>query len=344
MKTRPGSPSHSTSDTRVFSNSARREALHFEAPLKNNMISFKVLIDNNDIESFLCQHASDFRDEETLSEMSELLSGYIQMEGDDGNAEIAATISDGCLLVRVCDYSYAFLCPIPIGESASISAAAEEIRKYAIKEELPLTFIDVYEEDISEVSEPFRFAGVHPMDDVGEVFAVVPETEACRLEELPTVRGEKIILNAISEDDTAVYARLCRDSMVNKLYGNDYKEDFGDAPDTAFFGQMSFEVESGISMTFAIRYAGDFAGEAAIFGFDFIGGAKVAIRMLPEFWGKGLGSETLRLILDVARDIDLKRVSTAIKKENTASIAMTRKYMNYVGDENDTALFELKFN
>ncbi len=322
----------------------RRGALRFEAPLKNNMISFKVLVDNSDVESFLERHASEFRDEETRSEMAELLSGYIQMEGDDGNAEIAATISDGCLLVRVCDYSYAFLCPIPVGKSASISAAAEKIRKYAIKEELPLTFIDVYEEDVSEVSEPFRFVGVHPMDDSGEVFAVAPETEARCLESLPTIEGEKIILNAIFEEDIADYARLCRDSVVNRLYGNDYKEDYGDAPDTAFFGRMIYEVESGISITFAIRYAGAFAGEASIFAFDFIGGAKVAIRILPEFWGKGLGSEALRLMLEVARDIDLKRVSTAVKKENISSIKMTGKYMNYVGDENDTAVFEVKFD
>lgn len=307
------------------------------------MISFKILIDDKDIKGFLEKHASEFRDEETRSEMAELLSSYIQMEGDDGNAEIAATISEGCLLVRVYDYSYAFLCPIPIGESSSISAAAEQIRKYAIKEELPLTFIDVYEDDVSEVSEPFRFVGVHPMDEEGEVFAVAPETEARCLDALPIVEGEKVTLDAILEEDTDVYARLCRDSVVNRLYGNDYKEDFGDAPDTAFFGRMIYEVESGISVIFAIRYAGDFAGEASLFGFDFIGGAKVAIRLLPEFWGKGLGSEALRLILGVARDIDLKRVTTAVKKENLPSIAMTKKHMSYIGDENDTALFEVKF-
>ena len=84
-------------------------------------------------------------------------------------------------------------------------------------------------------------------------------------------------------------------------------------------------------------------GEAAIFNFDYVGGAKVAIRLLPEFWGKGIGSEALRLLLEVAKEVDLRTVSTAVKKENTSSIRMTEKYMNYKGDNGDTAVFEVIF-
>lgn len=303
------------------------------------MISFKVLKNEGDVKAFIKENSSAIGTQK--SEIAEMLKSNI--ENADG-AEIAATLAAGCLTLRIYDGEYLFTCPVALSDDAEVFAAADEIRKYAIKEEIPLTFIDVYEDDVSEVCEPFRFVGVHPMDDSGEVFIVVPETEAGQLEELPTVKGEKITLDAISEEDISDYAFLCRDNEVNRLYGNDYKEDFGDASDEAFFQRMSFEVESGISMTFTVRYDGAFAGEASIFAFDFIGGAKVAIRLLPEFWGKGIGSEALDLILGVARDIDLKRISTSVKKENVSSIAMTKKYMSYIGDENDTALFEAKFN
>ena len=92
----------------------------------------------------------------------------------------------------------------------------------------------------------------------------------------------------------------------------------------------------------AIIYEGHFAGEASIFAFDYLGGAKVAIRLLPEFWGKGLGSDSLSLVVKLASEMNLEHISTAVKKENLASIAMTKKHMNYKCDDEDTAVFELE--
>jgi RimJ/RimL family protein N-acetyltransferase len=307
------------------------------------MISFKILPEREDVKGYLDDVKDCFSSADALEEIRDLLEGYYDLEGDDGHAEVAVSVSSGCFLIRVCQYEYAFLCPIPISEGASISAAADEIRKYAIKEELYLVFIDVYADDVSEVSEPFRFVKAHPMDESGEVFAVVPETEAAQIGGLPVVEGERVVLNSIGEDDISDFARLCRHREVNKLYGNDYRDVYGDAPDGSFLFRTKFEEQAGISMPFAIRYEGKFAGEAVIFDFDYVGGAKVAIRLLPEFWGKGIGSETLELLVEVAKEIDLKRISTSVKKENTSSIAMTKKYMNYKCDEGDTAIFEVEF-
>jgi RimJ/RimL family protein N-acetyltransferase len=307
------------------------------------MISFKVLDDKDALRKFLEESRDEFSADDVFCEIESLLKGYMEMEGDDGNAEIAVTVSHGCLLTRICAYDYVFLCPVPIGEGASIADAADEVRKYAIKEELPIGFIDVYADDVSEVSEPFRFTDTQPMDESEEAFVVSALTEIDMVEGVPTVEGEKIILDEITEDDAENYARLCRHNEVNKLYGNDYKDDYGDAPDLAFFGRMEAERYAGLSMSFAIRYEGSFAGEAVIFGFDFVGGAKVAIRLLPEFWGKGIGSEALELLLEVSKEIGLKTVTTAVKKENAPSIRMTGKYMNYKCDEDDTAVFEIKF-
>ena len=307
------------------------------------MISFKILPDREGVEEFLREQKPEFSGEDIYSEMEALLLGYMEMEGDEGGDEIAAAVSCGCLLVRICACDYAFLCPIPINEGASVSDAAEQIRKYAIKEELPLVFIDVYKDEVSQVSEPFRFVDVQAMDEEGETFAVSAVTEAGRLGGVPVVEGERISFDPITEGDIPEYARLCRHESVNKYYGNDYKEDFGEVPDTAFFGRMEYEVGAGVSMTFAIRYEGCFAGEASVFAFDYVGGARIGIRLLPEFWGKGIGSEALEMLLEVAAQMDLRRVSTAVKKANAPSIAMTGKYMTYKCDEGDTAVFEAVF-
>ena len=315
-------------------------------PQDNIMISFKILPEREDVMGYLDSVRDCFFSDEVFLEIEELLNGYFDIEGDDESPEVAVAVSSGCFLIRIYQdqNGYSFLCPIPISAGASIAGASEEVRKYAIKEELPLIFIDVYNDDIEEVCEPFRFTDVQPMDEDGEVLYVAPYTEVQYLEEPPVVEGEKIVLSALCEADIPEYARLCRHTDVNKLYGNDYRDDYGsDAPDTAFFFRADSEFYQGISITLAIRHEGDFAGEATLFAFDYVGGAKVAIRLLPEFWGKGIGSEALRMMLEVAREIDLKRVTTAVKKENRSSIKMTGKYMSYKCDEGDTSIFEVKF-
>lgn len=308
------------------------------------MISFKILPVRHDVSVYLNSVKESFSSIEALTEIGDLLSGYYDLEGEGGHAEVAVSISCGCFLIRIYEYDYAFVCPIPINEDADITAAADEIRRYAIKEEITLVFIDVYEDDVSAVAEPFRFTSIHPMDESGEVMYVAPCTEAQHLEEIPSIEGEGIVLDALCEEDISEYARLCRHEEVNRLYGNDYRDDFGEEiSDDRFFSQAEDEVSFGLSVIFAIRHEGRLAGEASIFAFDYVGGAKVAIRLLPEFWGKGLGSRALEILLNVAREIELKRVSTAVKKENVASIKMTEKYMSYKCDEGDTAIFEAEF-
>ena len=308
------------------------------------MISFKILPEREDVKRYLDGVKDCFVTEDALLEIEELLLGYLDM--DDEGGEVAATVSSGCFLIRIYeeDDGYSFICPIPVSGEASISDAAEEIRKYAIREEIPVVFIDVYQDDLSEVCEPFRLTEPQVMDDDGEVFFVAACTEAQYLEDLPTMEGERAILSPLCEEDISEYARLCRHPDVNKLYGNDYRDDFGeDTSDDTFFMRANSEFYQGTGITLAIRYEGNFAGEAAIFAFDYVGGAKIAIRLLPEFWGKGLGSDALRMMLELAREIDLKRLSTAVKKENTPSIRMTGKYMNYKYDDGDTAVFEIEF-
>lgn len=309
------------------------------------MISFKILPEREDVKEYLLSAKDLFTSDDALSEIEELLFDYLDMALED-DGEIAVAVSAGCFLIRIYqdENGYSFMCPIPINEEASVIDAAEDIRKYAIKEEIPVVFIDVYEDDLSEVCEPFRFTEPEAMDEDGSTFCVTAYTEADCLEELPTIEGERAILSPLSEDDVLEYARLCRHPEVNKLYGNDYRDDYGtDAPDEEFFLRANSEFYRGTSITLAIRYEGKLAGEAAIFAFDYVGGAKIAIRLLPEFWGNGLGSDALHVMLELAREIDIKRLTTAVKKENIPSIAMTGKYMNYKTDEGDTAIFEIAF-
>ncbi len=303
-------------------------------------MNFKLIESTLDAKDFIKENKEGFVRKAVAESVRDMVCSYLEVsEG----TELGAAIASGCLIFRIYDGEYVFTCPVTLSESASVADACEEIRKYAIREEIPISIIDVGLYELPYVEEAFRFCDSFEMDEDGEVFMVRPLTEAGRVEELPTLLGEKSALTPIFEDDIPDFARLCRNENTNRLFGYNYKEDYENAPDEHFYNVMKSEEAEGLAISFAIRYEEHFAGEASLFGFDYLGGAKVAIRLLPEFYGKGLGSEALSLILDFARDIDIKTLETAVKKENLPSIRMTGKFMKYIRDEEDTAIFKINF-
>lgn len=302
------------------------------------MISFKVIKTSGDVSEFLTEISSIFESPDLLCEIEEMLLSYIE----ETEAEFAVSVAEACLLVRIYDGEYLFLCPIPIGENSSIMNAAEEIRKYAIKQEIPITFIDVPEGDVDGITENFRFASMHSMDEDGDVYMVKAMTELDQMEKLPNLSGKKVSLTPIYEKYIADYGRLCRSEQVNRLFGYDYKEDFTDPDDRLFYDIMDREKDAGLALSMAIIYDGKFAGEASIFAFDYVGGARIAIRLLPEFWGCGIGSESLELTIKLAKEMDLRRIYTDVKLDNVGSIKMTEKFMTRVRDEGENAIFELE--
>lgn len=299
------------------------------------MISFKVLENDKDIRAFLSENS-----DATALHEGELFAMLKSNIDSSEGAEIAATVACGCLVLRIYDGEYLFTCPTNLSAEASVFAACDEVRKYARKQEIPVTFIDVTEYELPDVSEPFRLAEVYEMDDEGEVLMVKAMTELDALEDVPSLVGERVELIPLEEKHIPDYARLAKNEKVNALFGYNYKEDYESPNDRLFYDIAEGEREAGIALALAIIHKGEFVGEASMFSFDYQGGAEVAIRLLPEFWGRGLGSDALSQLVSLAKAMDLKRITTAVKKENRASIAMTKKHMNYVRDEDDTVLFE----
>lgn len=301
-------------------------------------MNFKLIKDIRDAEEFIKENVKSLPSDVIRDNVENMICSYLEVsEG----AELAAAIAEGSLIFRIYDGEYLFTCPITLSESASITDACEQIRRYAIREEIPISIIDVGLYELPYVQEPFRFSDSLQMDEDGEVFMVRPLTEAGKIDELPTLLGTKITLTPIYEGDIPAFARLCRDENTNRLFGYNYKDDCADADDEHFYNVMKNDEAEGLAVSFAIRYDGEFSGEASLFGFDYQGAARVAVRLLPEFYGKGLGSEALSMILDFARDIDIKRLETAVKNANTPSLKMTGKFMNYTRDDDDTKVFEI---
>jgi RimJ/RimL family protein N-acetyltransferase len=82
-------------------------------------------------------------------------------------------------------------------------------------------------------------------------------------------------------------------------------------------------------------------GEATVYNFDYRGGASIAIRVLPNYHSRGIGSRTLKALIELAKQMDLHELRTEILIENVNSIKMTSKYMNEIMRDESKVLFAL---
>ena len=262
-------------------------------------------------------------------------------EGADEDVEYAFSITSGCLLVRVFDMGrYSFLFPYEISEDASISGAIGEMAAYAVKEELPFVVHDVPRELVSEFS-GFRHMKLDSEDFASETYRVTVETECDLVDEIPTESEGRVELSPLSDDDVSDYARLSKDKNVNKYWGYDYSEDVSDPEDAYFLCEARGEFLRGVSMPFAVRCGAEFCGEAIIYGFDGCGTAEIAVRLFPEFWGKGIASSAAKALVRVARSIGLVRLYAHVMKDNIRSIAFATSFMDKTDEEDGTVTFAL---
>ena len=91
----------------------------------------------------------------------------------------------------------------------------------------------------------------------------------------------------------------------------------------------------GESIALAIRQGEKLLGEAVLYAFDGMGGAEIAIRLLPENRGMGLGKSTVSALFEYAAKIGLTKLSAFIDKRNSASIKLFSNFME-ISEESDT--------
>ena len=288
------------------------------------MISFKILTEESAEELFREISSA------TSDTDGEFLSENIDMMLDD-ESEYALSYSDGCLLIRIFDGEYSFAYPIAMVDDAEPMAAVEQIRLYAIKEEIPLVFCDVPAEELGSLIPKFRHASIDATDPDNECYTVRIMSEAAMLDEMPIVNGpDAVCLTPITEADDELYFALATDLDTNKYWGYDYRED-EPSPDKDYFRQnSSAEFNRGSALSLAVRVKGEFAGEATLYSFDLLGGCECAVRLLPTFRGRGYATDALNLLKRLARSIGIVYLMATVDKENIASQRMTAKCLDEV--------------
>ena len=296
------------------------------------MISFLPLEAGREREvlDFLCSALADA----DAAEIEEILSSFA-----DDDCEVALSASHGCLLIRIFDGEYLFVYPIALTDSADATAAADEIRLYAIKEEIALTFIDVPTSESCSLLTLFKNTSIEDEDRERESCTVRVYNELMLIDELPHAKDGELSLTPLLESDADAYARLSRESSANEYWGYDFREDNPDADSEYFLRVVQEELLRSSALTLAVRIGGELVGEAVIYYLDMQGGAECAIRLLALHRGKGLGASALDLLMDVCSAIGLDRLYATVKNENIPSIRLFGKRMDILEKNEETTRF-----
>lgn len=258
----------------------------------------------------------------------------------DGGADAAISGAFGCLLVRIFDAGeYVFSYPYPLTESADEAGAVEEVALYARREGLPLVFFDVPRESLPVLMMGFRHADIDAEDESADSYRVTVKSECSLIKKAPRVTYGEVTLRELCDADKDEYARICLDAENNKFWGYDFREDEPDADAEFFMKTAKNERALGTAISFAVLCDGVFVGESALYDFDCRGGAEVAIRILPEYQGRGLSGDILLATFEVCRSIGLMRLYAEVFSENKPSIAFCSRDMEIISDDGVRVVF-----
>lgn len=304
------------------------------------MISFKI-IDEKNRNDILKELSLNLANEEKEM-LEEIISGF-DIDADN-DIEFGICFYSGCLIIRIFDMGrYLFLFPYAILDNADLHEAIDAVAKYAIREEILLTFTDV-PADYLYCFCGFRHMDIDAEDDNAESYRVKIKRESDLIDEIPEIELGRVKLNALCENDISDYSALCKDKNVNKYWGYDYSEDVSEPSDRYFYENAHLEFAAGTSVSFAIRYGDCFVGEAVIYAFDGKGGAEFAIRLLPEYQGIGLGPEGVKATCEAGRRLGLIRIYSKVIKDNLPSLKMLKKVSDECIESDSLVTFTIYLN
>ena len=300
---------------------------------REKMISFRIFSGESEIIDEILTVVPE-ADREEVEQILFSFSDY-----SDGSIEVAVSAANDCLLLRIFDGEYLFPYPVALTDKADARAASDEIRIYSVKEEIPLTFIDVPSEELGELCSLFCHAEAEAEDEERDSYTVRIMTEAALLDEIPSAFCGEISLSALSGADKDAYARLANDAETNKYWGYDVSADNPNADGEYFLRTAYEEFARGVALSLAVRQGEKFVGEAVIYAFDMQGGAECAIRLLPEYRGKGIATRALDLLFEIGEKIGLLRLYSTVHNENKASLRLFSEKMKICEQLRDKTRF-----
>jgi RimJ/RimL family protein N-acetyltransferase len=277
--------------------------------------------------------------ESFADDATEIIFGLCESAGEES---VAFSYIDEVFYARIYDGErYVFPLPFMLSEDADARLACRNIAEYSRRELIPLIITDVPRDEIEFLCSVFPHIDAYTYDDDDDTFYIKVNNECDMLDEVPSIELDGIVINALTDEDKEKYAELCRDRNLNRYWGYDAYEDNPDGDPDFYLRVAERELEDGVALALAIRDSGEFVGEATIYDFDYVGSAAIAVRVLPEFHSRGIGSRATMALIKFAKEMGLSSLRAEILEENLNSVKMTSKYMNLIKRENGKVYFTL---
>lgn len=219
------------------------------------------------------------------------------------------------------DYAFAYPIEREKTDGGQKDAALIALQSYCTKEEIPLLLTDVPEEERERVTSLFPHAQICPAGD-GSLFVRV-QNELSALKKIPVLKAGRITLSPIIRRDAAAYADLCREEETLRYWGYDYREDYPEGVEDAFFYACARrEWEARTALTYAIRQDGKLVGECGLYAFDARGSAESLIRIAPQYRRRGIAAAAWDLLCTFAfGTLGLAEVRASVHRENLPSLS-----------------------
>lgn len=273
-------------------------------------------------------------------EATEIIIGLSESMNEE--TSVAFAYLDEVLYARIYDgEKYVFPLPFMLSERADATGACVNLAAYTTKYMLPLIITDVPREELEFLCSVFPHVDAYTYDEDDDSFFIKVNNECDMLDSVPSIELDGITLDELTDADRDVYASLCSDRELNKYWGYDVDVDNPEMDADFYLDVARSEIEEGIAIALAIRESGAFVGEATVYGFDYRGSASIAVRVLPAYHSRGIGSRATRALIELARGMDLKRLVAEIYEQNDSSVRMTSKYMDIEKRENGKVYFTL---
>lgn len=134
---------------------------------------------------------------------------------------------------------------------------------------------------------------------------------AMKIKRRPVIKGDGIVLSAITQKDKKDYYNLYVNKTLNKYWGYDYKKDIEIPSEDAFYNLQLNDFKQKDNLCLAIREVsgGKMLGEVVLHNFTYDKKVEVGVRLLKKYQGKGFASKAVKLICAYAKSLGLTPVS-----------------------------------
>lgn len=149
----------------------------------------------------------------------------------------------------------------------------------------------------------------------------------------PTLRSDRLVLERYVPEDEEDFVAFFADERVSRFMGD------GPSPEeenrALFWRVFSNVYDKDAFDVWAVREDGVLIGHAEIKPTEVSGGHELIYALAFSAWGRGLGTELARTVVDYGFDrLGLSEVHATVASENTASLAVMAKLgFEHVRDE-----------